>query len=59
MNRTKLEKRLRGAGCVLSQHGGSHDKWTNPETGAFDYVPRHREVSEGTARAILKHLTGE
>jgi len=60
MKRHELERRLRDAGCVLSRHGGSHDKWVNPTTGAFDWLPRHaKEVATGTAEKILKKLVGE
>ncbi len=53
-------KRLRDAGCILSQHGSKHDKWINPKTGAYDYVPRHcKEVAKGTAIKVLKNLAGE
>lgn len=56
MKKSELEKRLREAGCFLSRHGSRHDKWVNTKTGAFDYVPRHNNVAEPTANAILKHL---
>ena len=46
--------RLRDAGCVLSRHGGNHDKWTNPKTGVSQFVPRHSgEVPTGLANKIL------
>lgn len=48
MKQSELLKRLRDAGCILSQHGSKHDKWINPKTGAYDYVPRHcKEVAKG------------
>lgn len=51
---SELLKRLRDAGCILSQHGSKHDKWTNPKTGAYDYVPRYfKEVAQGTATKVL------
>ncbi|WP_274289794.1 type II toxin-antitoxin system HicA family toxin [Prevotella corporis] len=57
MKRSELEKRLRDAGCVLSRNGSGHDKWINPKTGKFDWVPRHsKEVATGTAHKILKKL---
>lgn len=60
MKKSELIKRLRGAGCVLSQHGSRHDKWINPKTGKFDWVPRHAgEVPKGLAEALLKKLVGE
>ncbi len=49
--------RLRDAGCVLSRHGGNHDKWTNPKTGVSQFVPRHSgEVPTGLANKILRDL---
>lgn len=60
MKQSELLKRLRDAGCILSQHGSKHDKWINPKTGAYDYVPRHcKEVAKGTAIKVLKNLAGD
>lgn len=60
MKQKELLKRLRDAGCVLSRHGGGHDKWTNPKTGKSEFVPRHSgEVASGTAAKILRNLVGE
>ena len=60
MKRSELEKRLKEAGCFLARSGTNHDKWVNPKTGIFDWVPRHSgEVATGTALAILKKLVGE
>lgn len=60
MKQSELLRRLRYAGCVLSQHGSRHDKWVNPKTGAFEYVPRHcKEVPKGLAIKVLKKLAGE
>lgn len=57
MKRSELEKRLRDAGCVLSRNGSRHDRWVNPKTGKFDWVPRHStEIATGTAHKILKKL---
>ena len=52
MKRVDLEKRLNKLGWCLKRHGGSHDVWTN---GILtEYVPRHNEIAEGTARKILR-----
>lgn len=60
MKTKDLIKRLRDAGCVLSRHGGSHDKWTNPKTGVSQFVPRHSgEVPTGLADKLLKDLVGD
>ena len=52
MKRTDLIKKLEDDGFVFERHGGSHDiyvKGTIRET-----IPRHREVNERLAKAILK-----
>lgn len=59
MKRRELEAALKAAGCRLSRHGGDHDWWINPVTGAAQAVPRHVEVSERLARAILKAMSAE
>ena len=60
MKKSELERRLKSQGCYLAAHGKRHDKWLNPKTGAFDFVPRHAdEVATGTASKILKRLAGE
>lgn len=52
MRRRKLERELRSMGWQLKRHGSNHDIWTDgQETLA---IPRHREVEEEVARAILK-----
>jgi len=42
---------------VLVRHGGKHDWYRNPVTGASQPVPRHREIKEDLARHILKMLS--
>ena len=60
MKTSELLKELRNAGCVLERHGSGHDKWRNPHTGKFQWVPRHAaEVPKGLALKILKELAGE
>ena len=57
MNRHELIRKLEGAGCTLLRHGGKHDIYHNPETGASEPIPRHRDVSERLAKKIIKGLT--
>ena len=45
-------------GCILVIHGSAHDWYTNPQTKQSQPVPRHTEISENLARAILKKLGG-
>jgi mRNA interferase HicA len=54
MKRKELERRLRELGWTLERHGGRHDVWVNSEGTFREYVPRHPEVNERLARAILK-----
>jgi mRNA interferase HicA len=54
MKRRELERRLRDFGWRLQRHGGKHDVWANADDTFTEYVPRHTEVNEALARAILK-----
>ena len=54
MKRRELERRLRDLGWVLQRHGGKHDVWNNSDGSVTEYVPRHAEINEMLARAILK-----
>lgn len=56
MKRRDLEKKLEQMGCTLTRHGGKHDFWTNHQTKVSQAVPRHNEINENTARAIIKKL---
>jgi len=56
MKRVDLVRQLEQAGCVLIRHGHRHDWYQNPDTGACQPVPRHREISEHLARHILRKL---
>lgn len=56
MKRLDLIRQLTQLGCHLIRHGGRHDWYQNPRTGACQPVPRHREVAESLARHILKKL---
>jgi len=56
MKRTDLIRKLDEAGCVFLRHGGNHDWYHNPKTGASQPVPRHREINEFLAKHILKYL---
>jgi len=54
MRRRDLERRLRELGWALQRHGGKHDGWINPGGVFTEYVPRHAEINEKLAQAILK-----
>jgi mRNA interferase HicA len=51
-----LERALRELGWSLVRHGGRHDVWAKGERELV--VPRHVEINEYTARAILKEARG-
>lgn len=57
MKRRDLLARLRDEGCVLVRTVGKHDFYRNVITGACQPVPRHRELKEATARAIIRRLS--
>ncbi len=52
LKQRELIKRLEDGGFVFERHGGNHDiyKRGNDE----EKIPRHREVNERLAKAILK-----
>ncbi len=52
MKKKDLERQLRAWGFEQG-HGGRHDIWESAD-GQQIQVPRHMEIKEGTARAILK-----
>jgi predicted RNA binding protein YcfA (HicA-like mRNA interferase family) len=58
MKRRELEKKLRARGWKLVRHGRKHDVWANAEDTKTDYVPRHSEINERLAKAILKNVEG-
>lgn len=56
MKRRDLEKKLRELGWHLARHGANHDVWTRGECELV--VPRHVEINEYTAKAILREARG-
>ncbi|MBM3295558.1 MAG: type II toxin-antitoxin system HicA family toxin [Candidatus Aminicenantes bacterium] len=56
MKRRELEERLRSLGWLLVRRGGRHDIWARGEYEIA--VPRHREINEYTARAIMRSAGG-
>jgi predicted RNA binding protein YcfA (HicA-like mRNA interferase family) len=57
MKREALLKVLKKQGCIFLKHGGSHDHWQNPNTGAIECIPRHKDIHEFLAKAIIKKLS--
>jgi len=56
MKRRDIERKLRALGWLLARHGSRHDVWSNGERDLV--VPRHNEINEYTAKAILKEARG-
>jgi predicted RNA binding protein YcfA (HicA-like mRNA interferase family) len=54
VKRQKLLKELLKRGAVFVRHGARHDIYENPRTNISTQVPRHADVSEPVAKAIIK-----
>jgi mRNA interferase HicA len=52
MKRRDLLRRLADLGWLLDRQGGAHEVWRKGERTLA--IPRHVEVNELTARAILR-----
>ena len=52
MKRRDLIKKLEAGGFKLERKGSNHDIYVRGKEE--ETVPRHREIAEGTARAIIK-----
>jgi predicted RNA binding protein YcfA (HicA-like mRNA interferase family) len=56
MKRIDLERHLRNRVVPRYREGGGHAVWLNPSKRKVASIPRHREIKEGTVRAICKQL---
>lgn len=56
MKTSEITKRLKKAGCYITDHGKEHDEWYSPLTDKYFRVSRHpsKELKTGTAERILK-----
>lgn len=52
MRRRILIKLLEEGGFVFERHGGNHDVYVRGEER--EEIPRHKEINERLAKAILK-----
>ena len=52
MKRTDLIKKLEDGGFVFDRHGSSHDIYVRGKVK--ETIPRHKEIDERLAKAILK-----
>lgn len=57
MKRRQIERILKTLGWSLFRHGSRHDVWSRGLARLS--VPRHDEINEHTAAAILKEARGE
>ncbi|MDD3185981.1 MAG: type II toxin-antitoxin system HicA family toxin [Anaerostipes sp.] len=52
MKQRDLIKKLEKAGFSFERHGGNHDVYTRGDDK--EQIPRHKEVNERLAKAILR-----
>lgn len=52
MKQKELIKRLESIGFEFDRHGGNHDIYKRDKEK--ETIPRHKEINERLARAILK-----
>lgn len=57
MKRRDLERLLSQLGWEFLRSGGNHDVWTDGDRQ--EAIPRHREVNERLAKAIIKRVKGK
>lgn len=57
MKRRDLEQRLTELGWRFLRSGSRHDVWTDGERE--EALPRHREINEQLARAVLRRAGKE
>jgi len=54
MKRQKLLKEITRRGAVFVRHGASHDIYENKRTNTSTQIPRHTNINEFVAKAIIK-----
>lgn len=52
MKQRELIKRLERAGFIFDRHGGNHDIYIRNDK--IEKIPRHKEINEQLAKAILR-----
>jgi len=57
MKKRDLIKILEVLGCNFVRHGGKHDWYKNPKTGAQHPIPRHTEINENLEKSIIKKMS--
>jgi len=54
LKRQKLLKEIIKRGAVFVRHGANHDIYENPRTNTSTQIPRHSNINEIVAKAIIK-----
>jgi predicted RNA binding protein YcfA (HicA-like mRNA interferase family) len=54
VKRQKLLKEILKRGAVFVRHGANHDIYENPRTNVSTQIPRHADINELVAKAIIK-----
>ncbi|MDR2965830.1 MAG: type II toxin-antitoxin system HicA family toxin [Treponema sp.] len=57
MKRQKLLKEIAKRGARFVRHGANHDIYENPKTNTSTQVPRHSNINELVAKAIIKFFS--
>jgi predicted RNA binding protein YcfA (HicA-like mRNA interferase family) len=57
VKRQKLLKEITKRGAVFVRHGANHDIYENPRTNTSTQIPRHAEINELVARAMIKFFS--
>jgi predicted RNA binding protein YcfA (HicA-like mRNA interferase family) len=57
VKRKKLLKEIVKLGAVFVRHGAHHDIYENPQKNISTQVPRHTEINEIVAKAIIKFFS--
>ncbi|MDR0637392.1 MAG: type II toxin-antitoxin system HicA family toxin [Spirochaetaceae bacterium] len=57
MKRQKVLKEIAKRGGIFVRHGASHDIYENPRTNTSTQVPRHPNINELVAKAIIKFFS--
>ena len=57
MKKGELLKRIKAHGCIFVKHGKKHDVYMNPRTGMEERIPRHSDINENLAKAIMRNLS--
>ena len=52
MKQRELVKKLESIGFVFERHGGNHDIYRRGSE--IEQIPRHKEINERLAKAILR-----